>query len=715
MSTPPPGRFARLARKELTEILRDRRTVLTLVLMPLLLYPLMAVVFRQFLISGAVGSEAPTYKVGFTSEEEGQAVFAFLKQGEASLARRGAFKGEGNNERPDAGPRPKLVPFMTPDLSESVAGGNVDVGVRLLSPGGFLRSPHEPLAVDLELLYRDDSERGLSAAHFIERLCREENANYLARRLAAAGIDERAAPVRPLPVRIKVQGAQAGVFAVLLPLVLILMTITGAVYPAIDLTAGERERGTLEVLIAAPVRRSVLLGAKYVAVVVVAVLTAVMNLASMTMTLWATGLGQAIFADRELSLWLLPEVFGLLLLLAAFFSGVLLAITSFARSFKEAQAYLIPLMLASLMPGMVGFMPGLKLEGPLAVVPLINIVLLARDLLNGHASAVAAVVVVLTTAMYAVAAVAVAARTFGAEAVLYAQQGSWGEMFQRPRTSRPAARPAAALLCLAMLFPASIAANRLLGDFLRGPVTSFVAAQAVATVVLFGAFPAVAAWLGRVQPRSAFRLAAPGVAACGAGILLGLSLWPLVQELLLALRAAGIDTVGEAQQAQYKELLERLREAPPLLVLFALGALTPLLEEFFFRGYLLSALLTRSRPVTAVLTSAVLFGAFHLISGGGLAVEKMIASALLGVVLGWLAWKSGSVVPGMLLHGLHNSLLVALGLYEPWLQGQGWNLGVDDHLPPAVLLGGVAGSLLGALVVWLLPVPKARQAAEPSD
>ena len=68
-------------------------------------------------------------------------------------------------------------------------------------------------------------------------------------------------------------------------MILILMTVTGAVYPAIDLTAGERERGTLEMLMASPVSRLKLLLAKYAAVVVVAVLTALVNLVAMGITL----------------------------------------------------------------------------------------------------------------------------------------------------------------------------------------------------------------------------------------------------------------------------------------------------------------------------------------------------------------------------------------------------------------------------------------------
>jgi ABC-2 type transport system permease protein/sodium transport system permease protein len=219
--------------------------------------------------------------------------------------------------------------------------------------------------------------------------------------------------------------------AALIPLVLILMTITGAVYPAIDLTAGERERGTLEVLVAAPVPRLSLLIAKYVAVLTVAVLTALINLTVMTATLLITGLGPMIFGPGGLSLLVMAEVFGLLLLFAAFFAAVLLALTSFARSFKEAQAYLIPLMLVSLVPGLLALLPGLKLEGTLTVAPLLNIVLLGRDLLEGQAHLTAAAVVVVSTFLYALAALALAARIFGAEAVLYSESGGWLSLFRR--------------------------------------------------------------------------------------------------------------------------------------------------------------------------------------------------------------------------------------------------------------------------------------------
>jgi ABC-2 type transport system permease protein/sodium transport system permease protein len=111
-------------------------------------------------------------------------------------------------------------------------------------------------------------------------------------------------------------------------------------------------------------------------------------------------------------------------------------------------------MLVSMMPGIMALVPGLKLAGPLAVVPLVNIVLLARDVFAGNASAALAGVVVLVTLFYALAAVALAAREiFGTEAVLSSEAGTWSDLLRRPDHEQTAASPSAALFSLAVMFP----------------------------------------------------------------------------------------------------------------------------------------------------------------------------------------------------------------------------------------------------------------------
>jgi len=394
----------RLARKEVTEILRDRRTIVTLVVMPLLLYPLLTIGFGLYHADGRMAEAVPIYRVGFVKKDQ-ERLESYLSLGVGI-------------KRPDQ-PDLRAGPVDADDIDGAVREGLFDVGFRPPPADELPRRAHE-----WDLVYREDSTNAREAIRYLEQVAASADAGQLRTELRNSGLRPPPA-LRFVAVPLAVERPTGLSIAVFVPLVLILMTMTGAVYPAIDLTAGERERGTLELLIAAPVPRVSLLLAKYVAVVTVAVLTALVNLGSMTASLLIGGMGARVFGPGGIRLVTLVEILGLVLLFAAFFSAVLLVVTSFARSFKEAQAYLIPLMVVALVPGIVGLLPGLHLSGPLAVVPLLNIVLLARDLLAGHAEGLSAAVVVISTAAYALLAVAVAARVFGAEGVLYGDSGGW--------------------------------------------------------------------------------------------------------------------------------------------------------------------------------------------------------------------------------------------------------------------------------------------------
>jgi ABC-2 type transport system permease protein/sodium transport system permease protein len=403
------------------------------------LYPLLGLVLRQFPPGKLTTLLVPSYRLGFRSEAETERFFLYAREGETLLLAEDVFvkPAEGQAEVESASavalPLPRLEVVLGEYAEQEVTRGIVDV---FLQP----RADVPPAAQQWDLLYLEDSPQGRDAVRHVLRLCEAANRRLVQRQLNT--LHERlpqlvwkgrpAVAVKPVMVPPE-GGRRPSSFLVLVPLILILMTITGAVYPAIDLTAGERERGTLEILMAAPVPRLSLLLAKYVAVVTVALLTALVNLASMALTLWLSRLGPRLFGVEGLSPLLLLEIFLLLLLFAAFFAAVLLALTSFARSFKEAQAYLIPLMLLALVPGVLSLVPDLPLSGPLVLVPLLNIVLLARDLLLGKAEALPAVLVVASTLVYALAAVVVAAAIFGAQAV-GSRAGHWFGRRHKPES-----------------------------------------------------------------------------------------------------------------------------------------------------------------------------------------------------------------------------------------------------------------------------------------
>jgi ABC-2 type transport system permease protein/sodium transport system permease protein len=680
-------RLIRLARKELSEILRDRRTITTLVLMPLLLYPILGVAFRQHVLLQLGGLQAsPTYRLGFENEDDAKWFLSYLGSSGAEPA-----------------PGPKLEAFIADDLRQNLRDAKFHVGVRIVGPSGR-RFPHrDPYGHDLaervELVILEGHAVAMDALRWVRKRLGDANVHFLKHRLERLGVSQPAVPVQADVITIVDPDAEAPVsLAALVPLVLILMTITGAVYPAIDLTAGERERGTLEVLVAAPIPRLGLLLAKYVAVFAVSVLTALVNFAAMALTVQLSGLGPLVFGlGGGLTFAVMLQVFALLLLFSAFFSAVLLCLTSFARSFKEAQAYLIPLMMAALGPGMMSMSPGLKLSPLVAITPLLNIVLLSRDLLEAKPVAEWAIVVVVATMLYAAAALSLAARVFGAEAVLYSETSGWGDLFRRPTRPSAIPAPASAWTCLAVLFPANFVVSGLLREAQIVNPSLRLVCVAVATAVLFAGVPLIAAWLGRVELRSGLQLRTALPSAFLAATLLGLSLWPWAYQAIVWMERAGFAALSTELVEKARELAASWHETPTVLVVLALAVVPAICEELFFRGYLFAALRPRG-GTSAIVITGVAFGVFHLLSPEAILVERFVPTTLLGFVLGWVALRTGSVVPGMVLHACHNGLLVTLAAQAETIERWGWGTS-DRQLPASWLAASVVGTIIGLFLL----------------
>jgi ABC-2 type transport system permease protein/sodium transport system permease protein len=713
-----PDRLSRLGRltlKELREILRDRRTIATLVLMPLLLYPLLTIAFQQFFVSQIGIVQSSRYTIGFQDDRQGEYLVRLLELG-------GLTTTELNREPPRSGTAPGEVIVqrgVRPDLVLGLGEFDIHVGLRIAGDRLPPLDPNSDVAVDVDLLIREDWQESKEAAAYIEGHLRAASDRLLAARLGKLSISQRAVPVQVTTRKFKEHRPSPKVLSItaVIPFILILMTVTGAVYPAIDLTAGERERGTLEILVAAPIPRVGVLFAKYTAVLTVALLTAIANLVTMTVTLTASGLGQKLFGGG-ISPDVIAQVFGLLLLFAAFFSAVLLVITSCARSFKEAQAYLIPLILVALAPGMLSLMPGLQLSGLLLVTPLANIVLLGRDLFALKASGGAAFTVVVSTLVYAGAAIALAARIFGAESVLYSNQTGWADLFRRPREPQPAPSLTSAVVCLALMFPLYFLLLNLTGRYAN--IEHQLAVGVATTAIVFGFLPWLSSWLHRVSVAEMFRVSTRSTAgrlAIFAGALLaGLSVWTLDHELVVQIKDwRGIHL--DARLLQFvQEYFQKLRELPATVVVLCMAVVPAVFEELFFRGYLFGALRAAMNAFWAIVVSAVVFGLFHAIMPNPLASERLVSSMLTGLFLGWVRWRTGGVLAGAVVHMCHNGLLIMLGYYEPQLRD--WGVGVDDesHLPLSWLIRGSAAAFAGLSLIYLATTRsiKAEHAARPS-
>ena len=679
------GRLWRLCRKELRETLRDRRTILTLVLMPLMLYPLLGMTMQRFLLSTTVNAE-PVYQIGIATAREGNFISSLINDP------RSLPPPEIRDASDSELAKFEVIGYVDITADETLELNLVDIAVRVVD--------FDDPAIELTAVVGDG--RGLDARRILVERLQWLKLSIAEDRIAEATTKPYAPPIA---VRIRTIGTEEkqSPLATVIPLVLVLMTITGAVYPAIDLTAGERERGTIEALIASPVARANVLFAKYVAVVTVALLTAIVNLIAMMTTLWATGLLSRLTNGAGFPAIELLQIFGLLVLFSGFFSAVLLSLTSFAKSFKEAQAYLIPLMLVALTPGILSLVPGVRLTGILAIVPLVNIVLLARDLLSGGVEAGPAIAAIVSTIAYAIAALGIAARLFGSDAVLRGSELSIASLFTRPESSRAVPTASDAALTFAVLFPIYFVASNGLSRLSPADVTSRLVINAVTLVLVFGGVPLVASLLGRDRLSTTFRWIWPaglgGIGVAVGAMVMGLGLWPIAHEVFVIADWLGITGLDLEKFKEARATLDLLKEAPTWLVLASLALAPAVIEELCFRGYLFSALRPVMTPWQTILVTAFVFGLFHVLTGSILLIERFFPTMMMGIFLGWVAWRTNSVIPGMVLHFTHNGLLNLAAVYKDRLT----SLGIADetsHLPVAWIIGGVAVTSLGIAIVY---------------
>jgi sodium transport system permease protein len=275
-------------------------------------------------------------------------------------------------------------------------------------------------------IYYDGAEiRSSIAKEKLSGELKDYQDSLVANRLRERDVDESL--LHPLEInsenlapKEKMGGFMLGMF---LPYMIVILAMVGAMYPAIDLTAGEKERGTLETILVTPVSRLDIATGKFLTVLTASLITIILSTASMSIT---AGLGlaemgefateQASFAVKPLSIILLLL---LMLPLAALFSSALLSIALFGKSYKEAQSYVSPLMFVVILPAMVTFIPGIELNWGLALVPIINTSLATREVLMGTFHWAQIGLIFASTFIYASFSIFVTKRLFEKEDVLF--------------------------------------------------------------------------------------------------------------------------------------------------------------------------------------------------------------------------------------------------------------------------------------------------------
>lgn len=619
-------------RNELRNLLRDRRAFFTAIVLPALLYPVM------FYGMDALGSAAEE-----SLDDKEVEVAHELDELEPSLRDEvlAACREAPNVVLVEAEDE---LPWEIGELSDEAARERWgDVEHDLLIVGAAATAEHGPRVT----LWGDDSETlSDAAADRVRAALNELNERFTHERIVVLTGADPAVPLRPEEVDVaRAEDASGRALGRLLPFIAVLVLVSGGSFAALDAFAGERESGTLETLFVQPVPALPLATGKFLLVLATGCAALLGNATSFLVCL-KLGLGQLPSAAGELALGANVGriALGLFVFLptAVFLTAVLCLISARARSFREGQHYVFPLVLLSMAPASLAMVDRVELNWLLALVPIGNAALAFRDTLSGNLALGPAALAFVVSAGLGALTVKRLAVVLDAERLL-STRGSEEERAARRMDANHALRWA--FVAIALVY--------VLGGWMQ-------AQDLVVGLTLT---------LGVLVPLLALGCGLGARKRAGTSLVAALRLGPPS-----VLHVAGALLLAPAMAALARaifELQQKVLPVPTTLVisgiedlggpaLFALLCLLPgVAEELFFRGAVLFGLARDLRPRRVVLWQALLFGAVHA------SLHRFVPTAVLGAVLAAIALRARCIWPAVVLHTAYNATVV-FELNERW-------------------------------------------------
>ncbi len=617
-----------LFKKEMLDVLRDKKTVLMMVVVPLVIYPLIMLLSMQVMTTVSQDMAKSTYNIcvqGDKLEEYSQLIKDVDEESySVNLVSSSDIEGDLLNGSIDA--------YLVVEEKD----GSDLINIHYLSA-----STRSNYAVDVVLEVIDEYAKGETEAALVE-----------------AGLD----PDKVLnPVKVRyvdkstAEESTGSLMGSILPFMLVVSILMGTMYPAIDTTSGEKERGTLETVLTLPVTSQELIFSKFLAVGLFGIASALLNLISMCgvmayMFNMMSSLGAEVFGSFDVSKFIPPMIIGVLCVFAfaIFVSALSMCVCAFAKSYKEANNYITPVTLVVMLASFISFIPNIELTRNMSLVPVANLCLLLRDLLVFKFNYINIMLVLISNIIYGVVAVLILGKIYNSESIMFGDGQAGIQLFEKRSNMKKGGVPTLGDCGFVVILMALI--YLYVGSSLQ---LKYGSAGLVASQLLFVAFPLLVALYSKKSIKDTFKLRLCKPRKFFGGVILGVGTiaWSLV---ISGISASIFKESAKASQ----EGLEGYFPEEFVLGLLVMAVTPAICEELFFRGYVFSALENRLKLMTAILLNAALFGLFHM------SLVKFFTTAFLGGVIAYIGHKSRSIIPGMLVHFMNNTL-ACVAMYYP--------------------------------------------------
>ena len=679
-----------LLKKELLDVFRDRKAIVMLVLVPLLIYPL--IFFGSFAVMTLIQSnmEKGEYKVILETDDDGslaRQIDLYNKEKKLELEK----ENEKKNKETSSGLSPKntvssdslsIVTYQealnkynnsNKEKDDSYVAGdnhldNIDALLQAEIVDVYV-SAHKDK--DGKLVYSTRYVSSITDSDYAETMIKDvldELSDARTRTYITEGGLDAESIMNPFEIKRENIASQeqsiGSILGMILPFMLIISLLMGTMYPAIDATAGEKERGTLETLLTLPVKNHEIIIAKFLTVAFMGIASAFLNMISMAvMILYVVKLMSAEVAGNmgfnlknfHVATFVPAMIVTILAVLAfsLFISAVTMCITAFAKSYKEANNYITPLTLVVMLTGYIGFIPNIELTRNMALVPVANICLMIKELLLFKAEMHSVIVVLASNIVYAIVAILLLSRIYDSESVLF-DEGRFGlQLFQKRSNMEKGGMPTPgdAWFIILFVFIVYLFAGSLLQ--LEHGITGVFGSQLLILVIPLAFVIYTKRSIKETYKFKGFRVtdaAAAGLLYVGAVIF---------ESIISSL----ISTLFPEQYNATSTGIEKTLVGDNVLISVLIVAVAPAIcEEMLFRGFIQSGFSRKYKPAATIFLVSIIFGAYHT------SFVRLLPTAMLGGCFAIVLYYTESIFLTMILHFINNTLGVLMMYYPGFFE-----------------------------------------------
>lgn len=607
-------------RKELLEVLRDKRTLFTTLLLPVILYPLLIVGFNAIM----------TRQTGILEEQGATVAVQDSVQNAISMKLISGLSQIENFTILPAGANSQEL-YIAKDIQSIVT-------IRDSVRADGLKTYH------VYIQYDAANERGNLTYTKLSGNIAETQKEILAEELEQSGINPELMNIVDVRKRDtadsqKKMGMLLGMF---LPYIMIIMLLTGASVVAADLVAGEKERKTLETLLVAGVGRKEVVIGKYLTIISLGMLNLVVNLFSISFSLrYMLSQSGLDMSGASMPLKAIFILLAAMLPLATLFAAILLSISTFSRNMKEARTYEQPIMMVSMIMAMISFLPAIEMSNLMALIPVVNIALLFKAVMINDYQISHLVITIVSTVILDVLAIWATIRLFNTEGILFRSDDDGGSIKGIKKNKASFFNPYNGLVyyTLALLLLYYLGSYLQKADLGKGLVQTQILIIALPVLLILRFL--------KLKSNEVLRLKTPKLKE-----MLIIPFIAIPASIVVAILSQLINVIYPFPEKYLEILGELFKMDLPLWGSFLVVAVAPgICEELLFRGFMLRFFEKYGVKISIVL-SGLMFAAFHLDP------FRFVPVFLLGMLLAYLTLRSGSILNAMILHTLNNGFAV---------------------------------------------------------